>query len=90
MTRATLADNKIQKLVKELCNMVRQRFPEAEFEVYEGYEPRGVYIHAYTQADDFLGVMDVVSTRMAEIIEEEGVIVAVIPLPMKKDGNAAQ
>lgn len=84
MTRATLSDRKVQKLVDELCEIVRRRFPEVEFEVYEGDDPRGVYIHAYTEKDELVDMLHLVSERIAEIIEDEGVIVGVIPLPKKE------
>lgn len=88
MTKALLADKKIQKLVDELCEIVRRRYPEVEFEVYEGYEPYGVYIHAYADIDDTVDMLHLVSDRMTEIIEKEGVIIGVIPLP--KEGNGAR
>jgi hypothetical protein len=81
MTKATLADKRVQQLVDELCNLVRRQFLEAEFEVYEGDDPRGVYILAYAAIDDTVDMLHLVSERLAEIIEEEGVIVGVIPLP---------
>jgi len=84
MTGATLSDRKVQKLVDELCEIVRRRYPEVEFEVYEGYEPYGVYIHAYADIGDTVDMLPLVSERMAEIIEDEGVIVGVIPLPKKE------
>ncbi|MDP2937157.1 MAG: hypothetical protein Q8O86_11785 [Dehalococcoidia bacterium] len=84
MTKALLADKKIQKLVDELCEIVRRRYPEVEFEVYEGYEPYGVYIHAYADIDDTVDMLHLVSDRMTEIIEDEGVIVGVIPLSKKE------
>lgn len=86
MTKALLADKKIQKLVDELCEIVRRRYPEVEFEVYEGYEPYGVYIHAYADIDDTVDMLHLVSDRMTEIIEKEGVIIGVIPLPKEENG----
>lgn len=86
MTKALLADKKIQKLVDELCEIVRRRYPEVEFEVYEGYEPYGIYIHAYADIDDTVDMLHLVSDRMTEIIENEGVIIGVIPLPKEENG----
>ena len=84
MTKASLADKKVQDLVDELCAIVRSRYPDAEFEVFEGDDPRGVYIHAYTEGDQVLEIIRLVSGRITEIIEEEEVIIAVIPLPKRK------
>lgn len=86
MTKALLADKKIQKLVDELCEIVRRRYPEVEFEVYEGYEPYSIYIHAYADIDDTVDMLHLVSDRMTEIIEKEGVIIGVIPLPKEENG----
>lgn len=86
MTKALLADKKIQKLVDELCEIVRRRYPEVEFEVYEGYEPYGIYIHAYADIHDTVDMLHLVSDRMTEIIEKEGVIIGVIPLPKEENG----
>lgn len=86
MTKALLANKKIQKLVDELCEIVRRRYPEVEFEVYEGYEPYGIYIHAYADIDDTVDMLHLVSDRMTEIIEKEGVIIGVIPLPKEENG----
>lgn len=80
MTKATLRDRRVHELVDELCNTVRTRFPETEFEVYEGDDPRGIYIYAYADIDDSTDMLHLVSERMAEIIEQEGIIVALIPL----------
>lgn len=87
MSKALLADRKVQKLVDELCEIVKRRYPDVEFEVYEGDDPTGVYIHAFTEADDVIGMLNLVSERTSEIIEEEGVIVGVVPLPKGKDGG---
>lgn len=84
MTKPLLVDKKIRSLVDELCETVRGRFPDVEFEVYEGDDPRGVYINAYTEKDELVDMLHLVSERMAEIIEEEGVIVGVIPLPKEE------
>lgn len=88
MSKALLTDKKVRKLVGELCEIVRRGYPEAEFEVYEGYEPYGVYIHAYADIEDTVDMLHLVSERMTEITEEEGVIIAVIPL--RKEGNGAR
>lgn len=79
MTKATLADKRVQGLVDEVCSIVRKRFPEAEFEVYEGDDPSGIYIHAYADTEDPMDIVRLVSERMAEILEEEGIIVGLVP-----------
>jgi hypothetical protein len=83
MSKATLADKRVQELVDEICGIVRERFPEVEFQLYEGDDPGGVYIHAYADIEDATEMLRLVSERMAEIVEEEGMIIGLIPCSKK-------
>lgn len=80
MARASVADRTVQKLIKELCALITAQFPEATFEIYEGDDPKGIYIYAYADIEDSLDMLPYVSDKMVEIVEEEGVIICVVPM----------
>ncbi|MBM2827276.1 MAG: hypothetical protein HW403_1340 [Dehalococcoidia bacterium] len=59
--------------------MVVASFPEAEFQVYEGEDPQGVYINAYTNTPSGWNVINVVSERVTDILLDEGYNIGVVP-----------
>jgi hypothetical protein len=54
-------------------------FPEAEFEVHLGGHPEGIYIDAYTKAEDWFAVLDRIDDRMLGLCVEEGLGIYVAP-----------
>ena len=44
-------DEKTQRAIAEVQARIRAVYPDAEFRVVEGEEPRGVYIDAFTNAE---------------------------------------
>lgn len=88
MATATLTDKRVQELVEELCHTIKHHFPEVEFAVYEGDDPKGIYIDAYANIETVWDMLPLVSARMAEIVEDEGVIIGVLPLRKKEERHA--
>ena len=63
--------------------MVRSAHPEARFGRLTYAPTEGLWmVEAYTASDDQLAVAELTSQREAELLVEEGVCVAVIPMPL--------
>lgn len=84
-TRAVKA-KKAQKFVAELCDIVKTRFPEAEFNVLEGADTGDIHIYAYADIDSVWDMLPLVSDRTLDILLAEGISIYVIP--MKKGTRA--
>jgi hypothetical protein len=67
--------------IEELKAILRERFPELET-VSWCDSPNQCVIRAYTNAETEYEVLDIVGEKMAEILQEDGVLIAVLPLPM--------
>jgi hypothetical protein len=72
-------DPVIQSAVDELRGMIQKHFPTAQFSVYEGEDPHGIYLEAVVDIDDIDQVMDVVVDRLVDMQVEEGLPVYVSP-----------
>jgi hypothetical protein len=78
-----IGDTRLRELVEELCQRVKARYPEAEFQVYRrNGDPKEIYIRAYTDDEDDLAVLDTIVEREIEILVEEDYDIHVIPLPL--------
>lgn len=42
---------KAQRFVSELCDVIKGKFPEAEFEISQGIEDDGIYIWAHADIE---------------------------------------
>lgn len=63
--------------------MVRSAHPEARFGPLTYAPTEGLWmVEAYTASDDQLAVADLTSQREAELLVEQGVCVAMIPMPL--------
>ena len=58
--------------------MMRERWPEASFEVSQGDDPDGIYLDTTVDIEDTDEVMDVVIDRLLELQVEEGLPIYVI------------
>src|SRR5690348_5751015 len=82
---------RIQSAVTELQGMIRQRFPQAVFEVSRGEDPNGVYLDAIVDIEDPDEVMDLVIERLVQLRVEEGLPVHVLPqLPTERSLEAVR
>ena len=71
-------DPRIQQALVELKAMMRERWPEASFEVSQGDDPDGIYLDTTVDIEDTDEVMDVVIDRLLELQVEEGLPIYVI------------
>jgi len=71
---------KIQAALSELKDLIRQRWPEASFEVSQGEDPDGVYLGTTVDIDDTDQAMDAIIDRLLYIQVEEHLPVSVIPV----------
>lgn len=72
-------DPRIQSALSELQELIRERYPDATFEVSEGEDPEGIYLNATVDVEDTDEVVDVFIERMLELQIEEQLPVYVFP-----------
>jgi hypothetical protein len=66
--------------LSELQQLIRERYPEASFEVSHGDDPDGIYLNTTIDLEDVDEVLDVIRDRLYEVQVEEALPVYVIPL----------
>jgi hypothetical protein len=79
-----LWDERRPRAIAEVQATIKAAFPEATFKVYQGTDPEGIYIDAYTRADDGFEILDLISERLVDVCVEEGLGIYVVPLPKEK------
>jgi hypothetical protein len=76
-------DPRLARHADELKGIVRRAYPEARFGPLTYAETEGLWmVEAYTAATDQLVVADLTSRREAELLVEEGICIAMIPMPL--------
>jgi hypothetical protein len=78
-----LSNDKIQHAIAEVEARIRAVYPEATFRLVEGEDPIGLYLDAYTDAEDAFAVLDLVSDWLVDLSVSDGVHLHVIPLPQE-------
>jgi hypothetical protein len=76
-------NDKMQHAIAEVEARIRAVYPEATFRLVEGEDPVGLYLDAYTDAEDAFAVLDLISDWLVDLIVNAGVHLHVIPLPQK-------
>lgn len=76
-------NDKIQHAIAEVEARIRAVYPEATFRLVEGEDPVGLYLDAYTDAEDAFAVLDLVSDWLVDLSVEAGAHLHVIPLPQE-------
>jgi len=76
-------NDKIQHAIAEVEARIRAVYPEATFRLVEGEDPIGLYLDAYTDAEDAFAVLDLVSDWLVDVSVNAGVHLHVIPLPQE-------
>lgn len=71
---------RIQQAIDELKAMIKGRFPDASFDVYEGDDPCGTYLRVIADIDDVDEVTDLIIDRLVDMQVEDGLPVYVIPV----------
>jgi hypothetical protein len=74
-------DRRVQDAVRELKQMLLQRYPDATFEITPGPDdPESIHLIATVDVEDSDTVLDVVIDRLLELQVEERLPVHVIPV----------
>jgi hypothetical protein len=60
-------DPVIQAAIEELKGLISKRFPTAQFQVYEGDDPHGIYLETTVDLEDTDEVMDVIVDRLVDM-----------------------
>jgi hypothetical protein len=76
-------NDKMQHAIAEVEARIRAVYPEATFRLVEGEDPTGLYLDAYTDAEDAFAVLDLVSDWLVDLSVDAGVHLHVIPLPQE-------
>lgn len=66
-THVPMDDPRIEPAIEELKGLIRERYPEAHFEVSRGEDPEGVYLAATVDVDDVDDVMALYTERLIEL-----------------------
>jgi hypothetical protein len=74
-------DTRTQAAVNELRETIRQHYPEASFELSQGFdEPEQILLTTIVDLDDPDEVLDLVLDRLLELEIDEGIPLYVIPI----------
>src|SRR5215467_5982920 len=76
-------DETMQHAIMEVQARIRAVYPDATFRLVEGEDPIGLYLDAYTDAEDAFAVLDLVSDWLVDLSVNAGVHLHVIPLPQE-------
>ena len=71
----------MQHAIAEVQARITAVYPEATFHLVEGEDPTGLYLDAYTDAEDAFAVLDLVSDWLVDLSVNAGVHLHVIPQP---------
>jgi hypothetical protein len=74
-------NDRMQQAILEAQARIRAVYPDATFRLVEGEDPAGLYLDAYTDAEDAFAVLDLVSDWLVDLSVKEDVYLHVIPLP---------
>jgi hypothetical protein len=80
---AKLWNDTMQHAIAEAESRILAVYPEATFRLIEGEDPLGLYLDAYTDAEDAFAVLDLVSDWLVDLSVNTGVHLHVIPLPQE-------
>lgn len=73
-------DASVGRHVEDLRALILEAFPDAEFVVYEGDDPVGVYLAVVRDGADGFDVLERVSDWLTDLLLDEGVVVHVVPV----------
>jgi hypothetical protein len=73
----------MQRVIAEVETRILAVFPEATFRLVEGEDPIGLYLDAYTDAEDAFAVLDLVSDWLVNLSVNAGAPLHVITLPQE-------
>jgi len=79
MAIAPRAKRRAEEYIEEVKELIRARFPGAEFSVVRR-DPKEYWLEVLADFDDMFDVLDVTSERTTDILVETGILIAVLPL----------
>ena len=71
---------RVQVALADFERLIRERYPEATFDVKWGGEPDGVYLFVEVDLEDTHEVLDAIMDRLLEVQNDEYLPVYVIPV----------
>src|SRR5437763_3361506 len=77
----TPTNPRIKVAIEELKVLIRSKYPEAEFAVYRGEDPVGIFLEATIDVDDTDEAIDLVRDKVLEYQIDRRMPVYVLPLP---------
>jgi hypothetical protein len=77
-------DEKTQKAIAEVQARIQAVHPDAVFRVSQGEDSAGIYIDAYTDAEDSFCVCNLVHDWLVDLSVNAGLSIHVIPLPREQ------
>jgi hypothetical protein len=78
--RISKDEPRIQAALSDLQDLIRQRWPEASFEVSHGDDPEGIYLGTTVDIADTDEVMDAIIDSLLDIQVEQRLPVYVVPV----------
>lgn len=78
--RSDEMDQQVEQALEELRAIIRNRYPEAGFEVFHGEDPEGTYLRAVVDVEDSDEVVNVFIDRLIAMQVEDGLPVYVVPV----------
>ena len=86
-----IADPRIAAAVEELQALIRNRYPDAQFDVSAGEDPEGMYLTVTVDLEDPDEVTDFVIDRTLQLQIEEQLPIYVVPIrPLSRVMEARQ
>ena len=82
-----LWNDTMQHAITEVQARIIAVYPDATFRLVEGEDPIGIYLDAYTDAEDAFAVLDLVSDWLVDLGVNAGMHLHVIPLPREAAGS---
>jgi len=73
----------MRRVIAEVEARILAVFPEATSRLVEGEDPIGLYLDAYTDAENAFAVLDLVSDWLVNLSVNVGAHLHVIPLPQE-------
>ncbi len=89
--RVAMDWSRIEPVIAELQKKIIVRYPEAQFEIFEGDDPRGTYLRAIVDVEDTDVVVDLVVDRLLDLqIEEQLPVYFVTRRPDEQTANGQE
>lgn len=80
LVHVDLRDERVQDVLTRIRGAVQSVYEDAEFVSYIGTSPLGVYLEVYTVANDFDGILKVLSEKLGNLHIAAGMNVCVVPM----------